>query len=900
MEDAKQPDVFTSINTTTTIADAAKSDDYNKKKPAFKVKYKRPRTLRACETCHSRKVKCDALLRTPCSNCISFGCECKLPDLKRTRRTKKKIEEDKLRSQAAESKSRNEGSGTSQRPLGEADKLKVKVNNNSNNNDSSQRKDALLKTLSKVNLEKSPNFHNLCVRHDATTLFLGPSIVTSSTHFTKSFDDETLLRRLSELDIRILGLKGSFLLPDKDICLELIDTYFDHVHAILPVLNKTEFMNKYYNNVEDPPSLLLLNCVFLASSRAASNPKLRDELDSNDTCSNVFYERSKALYDLNYETDPLTLIQSVLLLGLWWENNDDVTQNVFYWTRLAVTIGQGYGFQKYNKDAPLSQRRIWKKIWWVLFSKDRSVALSFGRPTVINLEDCDVPELTIDDFVEDTPDNPSPYPLNQIECNYYIYHVKLFEIIGSILKVKYTVQAEYSYNIDDLSFVKKYDLLMVDWLNKLPSELRYSVKDENSQNYFGGLLMSEYYVALCLIHRTNIIGRSNGNSTEATDYYPSWGITVQSAHMIALIVQHLMDNDDLRYCPGLMVYVLFSSMIMLIYHIDNNDKIGEVAKNSLEICRKGLIELSKHWSAGYICLNMLETLKNDKNKRRVVIQSVVTSKKNITKLEKEKAEKEKMSYGTDSIYRSSLSSKEESISKNNNFCNNNNNEKNLKEIPNLIQVNMAKNNSDSIGADFNPAMLFPDFVAVTEPHRQKTQWVHNNNIPETSLGSSNSTRHVDIYTSNPANNNVSTLGVQPQSHLPQHHQQQLQIPNMLPSEDFYLDSSIFSWSPDFGSNLVSTSTSNTTTTSTTVGNSSANSAIASTDSTNIHNNNNIDATMFDHTEANHCPAIDTLSPQQEAQSQQQSQQQAQQQQQQQAQLVPNTFNIGDWYSFLQY
>ncbi|KAI1450167.1 hypothetical protein F5Y02DRAFT_104750 [Annulohypoxylon stygium] len=48
------------------------------------MSFRRQRASRACETCHARKVRCDAAsLGVPCTNCVAFQIECKIPQPKR-------------------------------------------------------------------------------------------------------------------------------------------------------------------------------------------------------------------------------------------------------------------------------------------------------------------------------------------------------------------------------------------------------------------------------------------------------------------------------------------------------------------------------------------------------------------------------------------------------------------------------------------------------------------------------------------------------------------------------------------------------------------------------------------------------------------------------------------------
>lgn len=39
-------------------------------------------------------------------------------------------------------------------------------------------------------------------------------------------------------------------------------------------------------------------------------------------------------------------------------------------------------------------KRMWKRLWWVLFTRDRNIAVALGRPVLINTDDADVPMLT--------------------------------------------------------------------------------------------------------------------------------------------------------------------------------------------------------------------------------------------------------------------------------------------------------------------------------------------------------------------------------------------------------------------------------------------------------------------------------------------------------------------------
>jgi hypothetical protein len=145
------------------------------------------------------------------------------------------------------------------------------------------------------------------------------------------------LEKLDRIEVEILIRKGALMLPPKPLCDELIESYFKWIHPIVPILNRARFMRQY-RDPDNPPSLLLLQAVILAASRVSDNAQLTDSNGSTATASCTFYKRAKALYDANFETDRVTVVQSLILIGWHWEGVDDVVKNIYYWGRVAIII----------------------------------------------------------------------------------------------------------------------------------------------------------------------------------------------------------------------------------------------------------------------------------------------------------------------------------------------------------------------------------------------------------------------------------------------------------------------------------------------------------------------------------------------------------------------------------
>ena len=223
-----------------------------------------------------------------------------------------------------------------------------------------------------------PKFARAPIREAGRVAYLGESSnlsllvhdrhgTTDVVHYPLPENIRGARARLTEPDqveIDILQQRGAFLLPPRSLCDELVDAYFKWVAPIVPVVNESRFL-KRYKDTKNPPSLLLLQAILLAGSRVCTNPQLMDVNGSTTPAAMTFYKRAKALFDANYEDDRITIVQSLILMGWYWEGPEgkpeerasfsdcwwsnfasDVTKNVFFWTRVAIIVAQGSGMHR--------------------------------------------------------------------------------------------------------------------------------------------------------------------------------------------------------------------------------------------------------------------------------------------------------------------------------------------------------------------------------------------------------------------------------------------------------------------------------------------------------------------------------------------------------------------------
>ncbi|RYP56221.1 hypothetical protein DL771_012008 [Monosporascus sp. 5C6A] len=415
--------------------------------------------------------------------------------------------------------------------------------------------------------------------------------------------------RLTELDnieIDILHQRGAFLLPPRSLCDELIEAYFTWVHPIVPVINRTRFVRQY-KDPKNPPSLLLLQSVLLAGSRVCCNKQLMDANGSTTPAALTFYKRAKALYDANYEDDRVTIVQSLILLSWFWEGPEDVTKNVFYWTRVAVNVAQGIGMHRSVENSQLSKadKRLWKRVWWTIFTRDRSCAVALGRPCGVNLEDSDVDMITEDDFIEDEPGHTSPYAPDPVHVDFFLQYVKLCEIMGLVLSQQYSVASRARpKNAIDLTHS---DMALADWLQNCPRTVYWEMP---RHHFWSALLHLNYYTTLTLLHRAHMPPRTSHAARFPDDIsYPSRNIAFQAAGMVTSIVENLSAHDQLKFSPAFTVYSIFSALIMHVYQMRSPvPSIQQVTQDRIRTCMNALKEVSKVWLVGKMVHTLFEAI----------------------------------------------------------------------------------------------------------------------------------------------------------------------------------------------------------------------------------------------------------------------------------------------------
>ncbi|KAH6695629.1 fungal-specific transcription factor domain-containing protein [Plectosphaerella plurivora] len=255
------------------------------------------------------------------------------------------------------------------------------------------------------------------------------------------------VKSLPPEDLEYLRKKGVFSLPPPHILEALIRCYFHHVHPFAPILDPYQFISDYENG---RASLLLLWSMFVASASYIDGNLLTCDVYSSRTAiKRAVFQRAKALYDTDYESDKVTLIQSVFLMGHWYTSFDD-RAGPWYWQGAAISLLHTIGLHRLPVLASEDSRAIkpfWRRLWWAIYCREAWLSLGQGRPMRISLDDSDTALPGLHDKDERPPSISDelvskfvPEELDDL-FNIWTCHTMLGISLGTILSTHYRAKA---------------------------------------------------------------------------------------------------------------------------------------------------------------------------------------------------------------------------------------------------------------------------------------------------------------------------------------------------------------------------------------------------------------------------------------------------------------------------
>ncbi|KAF7542612.1 hypothetical protein G7Z17_g11424 [Cylindrodendrum hubeiense] len=644
------------------------------------------RAARACVSCRARKVRCDVVEGAPCGNCRWDNVECVVQE---SRRRKKNLLTASTAGQTAPTEAQLLCKAEPNNPLaistadlrrpssGSAistssiDGPSSFLSNSGLDNHvphmiyqrSGYRHDPVL--LNKLQTTEGSSqrvgwsnlmttasvFDNLRTSQFINSLEEPDNTSTSSSSNNNNSKLPAFLRplptKIAAEDVKYLHIKGALSLPTLPLQNALLQAYVEYVHPYMPLMDLNHFLGTI--NSRDgrngQTSLFLYQAVMFAASAFVDMKYLREGgYTTRKAARKSFFQKTRLLYDFDYESDRLILVQALLLMTYWYETPDD-QKDTWHWMGVAISLAHTIGLHRNPGSTSMTpaKQKLWKRIWWSCFMRDRLIALGMRRPTRIKDEDFDVPMLEESDFeIEVLPEDNTVIPasctlVRDIEMQrelaiMCIAKAQLCVCISHMLKAQYSVlirdkmKPENTTNstmmlfpnkqLDNVESVTEVDHELMAWAESLPTCCQYrtltplDVKDGRSTIAVQRtLLHMVYYTTISALHRPQFLPSSPLQApTTSRQVQDMSRLRVRDAAMhITRMATELHQCRLERFLPTTGVTVILPAMIIHLLEMKNPaPQSRERATRGFRQCMRVMEKLREVYAAADYATGFLD------------------------------------------------------------------------------------------------------------------------------------------------------------------------------------------------------------------------------------------------------------------------------------------------------
>ncbi|TFK42308.1 fungal-specific transcription factor domain-containing protein [Crucibulum laeve] len=466
---------------------------------------KRTKTQRACDSCRSRKIRCDILADAEppvCQHCKQYGFECTffLP-ITETRFKKKKLEEEAEKEKAESSKVSSPSS------------------------DSQAKRDVgifgptspahLLHSQASISSRIYENY-DLRYNHTFEVSKTGDGLI----QVQKPAEDEQQLHPPKTVDVQI----------EREQIEMLVNAYFTDVAPILPVVSKVEFLES-----PNPPPLLLYSMCLVAAARRDVPQKV---FDSIRYAVNTIIKAEDTL-----STASITNVQSLLILCMMGDCHSQFVPSALsaLWIRLGSCIRMAQDLGLHRAESVKHNVDLRRRLWAACLISDRWASLAYGHPYMIDVQDCDARL-------------PSSGDTDEI---YMGELVRLSVILGRVLKAIYspaglnaTTDGMLSQLLEDIQ----------GWKTNLPEHLRF----QGTESSLHSGLLHLLYACVCMM-----FWRVFMRISYSCPAHLKFGLTVEQwTNLVTLTGEAIdwLDAHEPVYDVWLLVAYAATSCALVQYH----------------------------------------------------------------------------------------------------------------------------------------------------------------------------------------------------------------------------------------------------------------------------------------------------------------------------------------------
>lgn len=294
---------------------------------------------------------------------------------------------------------------------------------------------------------------------------------------------------------------GAIDLPPRAKADHLLNIYWRITHSLYPFLDRDDTEEKYSQLWLNAPQITIqrsfvcqINMIFAMASQLDEDvmPSARNAL------ARVYVNRAKQqLTSELWEQASLQAVQNFLILGQYLQSTPKGYQCwmiIGHAVRMAQNLGLHFRETSERELSP-RKRQLYRKVWHGCIMMDRIVALTFGRPTMIDRQAASLIPMPVplDDsyLTHDSSNTDVPSIQKPMEIQFYIESLKLYEILNNILTDLYTSTGlasegntvSISLDAGKIALLLTLDQSLTLWLENLPSHLKQDCEQVSNKAF---------------------------------------------------------------------------------------------------------------------------------------------------------------------------------------------------------------------------------------------------------------------------------------------------------------------------------------------------------------------------------------------------------------------------------
>ncbi|KAB8232854.1 transcription factor domain-containing protein [Aspergillus alliaceus] len=380
------------------------------------------------------------------------------------------------------------------------------------------------------------------------------------------------------LNLRDIGALKPF---EKNVSDDLIRVFFRVWYPQCPIFDRATFQLKYEAGRVSP--LVLQAVYFLALSVCNEAIYKRAGFENRYLATFTCYQRAKALYDTNYESDAIGTLQAVYLLSFWWGSPME-QKDMWHWTGVASALAQSLGLHQRKTYVGLSEmnRRLLRRIWWTIYAHDISVALMLGRTPHINDAYCSVEMLGEADFeTDDGLINVDLFGKPTRESQ--LFNIYIAELCSRTSNCWLSISGADVNKSESLNTLDP----LTNWKASLPKELQQQEASISEENGFWASLINLTYSTMRIL-----LDRNGFNDP---DRLKIGTVVFDAAVQIVRILEDIVTSQLLPFALGRSPPAAFAALSVQIANMRGcPSHVVDVSKHRARLCMFIIKRLQDH------------------------------------------------------------------------------------------------------------------------------------------------------------------------------------------------------------------------------------------------------------------------------------------------------------------